>query len=491
MSKALIIGIDSMDSILLSKFENEMPNFKKIKESSPNIKFNSVFPPDSPTCWASIYTGLNPAKHGILLFMDPLQKMGKSIEDEIDNSSVKGRTFWDIASQFNKKVYIFHPLLGYPVWDVNGVMVGRATTKSDVQMVPLLENKKDLLQLDNLKGLPGRDPKKFIDYGKKLIQTEANFALKYLKEDWDLFFVYSSVLDPIQHNFWNCFDKTDYTYEAGNKYEMVIQEFYKEYDKIIGKFVDSIDSNVTIIILSDHGHMRRPVNIVNINRTLKENGYFAQNLTQKSIKTGIYRKRALIMDTITKFRLGVLAIKIIRMFPTIKSIFTSPDLINWNETVAYVSDLSGIKAYTYGGIVIRKEKLREQSYEEVINDIIKILSNLKHPDTGRLLMKWVKRRNDLYGGEFIERYPDIIFEFHEDYGAGWSFEDSLITLCDSHNIQPGSHRQDTAIFLIANLYGKNSVRQNATLMDIAPTILNILGIEGNFNFDGRSIFESK
>lgn len=490
MSKVLIIGIDSMDSVLLSKFENEMPNFKKIKESSPDIKFNSVFPPDSPTCWASIYTGLNPAKHGILFFMDPLEKMGKSIKDELDNSSVKGRTFWDIAGGFNKKVYIFHPLLGYPAWDINGIMVGRATAKSDVQMKPLLESEKKLMELDNLKGLPGRDPMKFIDYGKKLINKEIEFSLKYIKKDWDLFFVYSSVLDPIQHNFWNSFDKTDYTYEEGNKYETVIKEFYIEYDKLVGRFLNSIDSDTTIVILSDHGHMRRPVNIVNINRILKEKGYFAQNQSNKSIKIDIYKKRAFIMDAITKLRLGELAIKIIGLFPSAKSIFTSPDFINWNDTIAYVSDLSGIKAYTYGGIIIRKDKLKQQSYEDALNDIIKILFDLKHPATGESLMKWVKKRNELYEGEFIEKYPDIIFEFQEDYGAGWSFEDSLITLCDSHNIQPGSHRQDTPILLMANLNGKNPTRQNITLMDVAPTILDILEINGSFDYDGKSIFKN-
>ena len=60
-AKVIIIGIDSMDSILLNKFIEELPNFKQLKHECPNLYLKSVFPPDSDTAWASIYTGLNPA----------------------------------------------------------------------------------------------------------------------------------------------------------------------------------------------------------------------------------------------------------------------------------------------------------------------------------------------------------------------------------------------------------------------------------------------
>jgi len=80
--KILIIGIDSMDSELVHKFIEDLPNIRRLMENSPNIKFEGVFPPDSPTSWASIYTGLNPAKHGVLLFVDPLEKTGKLLKDE-------------------------------------------------------------------------------------------------------------------------------------------------------------------------------------------------------------------------------------------------------------------------------------------------------------------------------------------------------------------------------------------------------------------------
>ena len=66
VNKVSVIGIDSMDSLLLLKYIDKLPNFKKLRENTPDIKMSSVFPPDSDTAWASIYTGLNPARHGVV-----------------------------------------------------------------------------------------------------------------------------------------------------------------------------------------------------------------------------------------------------------------------------------------------------------------------------------------------------------------------------------------------------------------------------------------
>ena len=81
MKRVLMIGIDALDSNTLAKFEPELPNLSRLKKSSPALKLTSVYPPDSHTCWATIYTGLNPAKHGIVQFVDPLDKASSTASE--------------------------------------------------------------------------------------------------------------------------------------------------------------------------------------------------------------------------------------------------------------------------------------------------------------------------------------------------------------------------------------------------------------------------
>ena len=113
MSRVLVIGIDALDSMTLSKLERGLPTFRKLMEESGGIEFDGVFPPDSPTSWGSIYTGLNPAKHGIVLFTDPLSRVGTMVTKDVDDTTIRGRTFWDLAGAEGRRVVILPHLLGY------------------------------------------------------------------------------------------------------------------------------------------------------------------------------------------------------------------------------------------------------------------------------------------------------------------------------------------------------------------------------------------
>ena len=488
-----MLGIDALDSILLSKFEKDLPNLRNLKEESPNIKSVSVYPPDSDTAWASIYTGLNPAKHGVVSFIDAFDKASGRLSGEIDNSNIRSNTFWDIAGKHGKKVCLILPHLGYPVWHVNGIMVGRSSIKEDVQTYPKsISDKYQLSCLNGITGFPGRRKffDRYIEAHKKLISSEAEFGLKMLKEyDWDLFFIYSSSLDMIQHNFWNYCDENDPTYPGDNPYKDVIRDFYKIYDEIVEKFVSSVDSETVIIVFSDHGHGMRPVNLLNINEVLRRKGLLVSKINKLNPTIYVIEKmKRKLLDFIGKHGLGNSAAKLLRVFPAGKKIYTSPLFIDKEKTLAYTTDLSGVKAYTYGGIKIEKENIMKMDYEELRTLIIKEFSEFKDPNTGERIMKWICRREEVYAGKYISKYPDIVFDLKEGYGAGWAVHDSIMSQSHSHNLVPGSHKAYSPTFVISHL-DRDCVRKDITLMDVAPTVLDILGIEGEYRFDGKSILK--
>ena len=72
--KLIVIGIDGLDANLIHQFRDDLPNFSKLSQKSPLTRMSSVFPPDSPTAWATIFTGLDPANHGIVSFKDQLPR---------------------------------------------------------------------------------------------------------------------------------------------------------------------------------------------------------------------------------------------------------------------------------------------------------------------------------------------------------------------------------------------------------------------------------
>jgi len=496
-NKIVVIGIDGMDSMLLSQFIDELPNLKKLRENGYEIKSKSVFPPDSPTAWMSIYTGLNPAKHGGVFFKDPLNPKEAGEHTSIN---IADKTFWDIISKSGGKVCVLFPHMGYPPWNVNGVIVGRTTETDlkefDIKVTPEKELYKryDLSQLKPLSSYP-LNLNDLVNETKKLISKEVEFGLKIFNDfDWDIFFIYFSSLDNIEHIFWMYCDEDDPEHPPDNPYKNVIRDMYKFYDKeVIGKFMDKIEklksgegSGISMIVLSDHGHAMRPVNIININEFLRQKGMLYSKIKNKVGKHYLIEKiKKQMANIISENRVvGKLASLFLKLFPGALKSYTSSSPIDFNKTIAYVSDPSGgIKAYSYGGIKIVKDNISNNNdYEEIKDLLINHLSELKE-------IEWCNKREEIYGGQYINKYPDILFKLREGYGVGWNVNEGIYGRSYSHKLHSGNHRQDTSVFILSPANDFNIRTKYMNITDIAPTILDILDIKGKFNFDGKSIID--
>jgi predicted AlkP superfamily phosphohydrolase/phosphomutase len=490
MSKVMILGIDGLDSLLLSKFEKDLPNFRKLKENSPDVKMKSVFPPDSPTAWTSIYTGKNPAEHGVILFKDPFTPTKVC---EYLGTDISGKTFWDVAGSVGRKVCVVFPHLGYPVWPVNGVMVGRTTEvdvrEFDIQTYPAaLSEKYDMSGLKPMTSYP-LNIGDVIKPTKELILNETKLGVKLLEDiDWDLYFIYFSSIDNIEHLFWMYYDENDPEHQKDNPYKNVIPEFYKFYDEhVIGKFLQYLDSDTTLIVLSDHGHAMRPAKVVNVNEMLRKNGFLQSKISdEKKMMDRHYLlelSKKNVASIINKYRLvGKMASKFLSLFPKSLSAYTNMTPIDRENTIAYLSDPSGgLKAYSYAGIRIKKDKGGEE-YKKICTEIIDLLSGIKDPNTSEDLLEWACMREEVYNGGQLFKYPDILFKLKDDWGVGWEINEELFGKSLSHRIHSGNHRQETAVFLMC---GNNNVNnnKNMTLMDIAPTVLDLLGVRKSFRLD--------
>ncbi|MBE7443733.1 MAG: alkaline phosphatase family protein [Planctomycetia bacterium] len=495
--KVVVIGIDGMDSLLVERFIEEMPNFKQIRANSPKLKFTSIFPPDSTPAWASIYTGLNPARHGIINFVNPADKEGKVVRKEAEDNDFKGRTFWDIAGNFGKKSCIVLPFNIYPGWEITGSMICRVNTVAskghplstfpDSLLKKYSPSSTDLNMLQqyfSLKQLP-----KLADMCRKRTYAEGELAVKMLKgEDWDIFFIYFSALDGIQHFFWNYFDEAHPNHPNDNPYKNIIKEFYLLIDEMVGKIITCLDVDMPVIILSDHGHGTRPTKLLNINQVLLNNGYLTPSHTTSKRTNPLHNTKLikkLLISYVNKFGVGNFGLKMAQKFPLWKKVLASPLAINWDKTKAYVTDLSAVKSYSYGGIRINRDVVSKEHQDDIVDNIIKILLGIEDTETTKKIVKYARRREELYQGNYIEKYPEIVLELEDSYGLGWEINGSLFDYGFTHSIQPGSHKKDTPILYTLNLNVNTS--REISLMDFAPTILKQLNISFDFEkFDGRS-----
>lgn len=491
-TRLLIIGIDALDSRQIFKYRDALPTLSQLTRTSPKVHLHSVVPPDSDTAWASIYTGLNPAKHGVVHFLDPLEKSAQNTLTDAANDTLRGRTFWDIASRHEKRVCVLFPHLGYPVWPVNGVMIGRSALRDDVDVHPRPDfDPRTLNGLNVVKGMPDRHKEEYIRKNERLFHAQSDFAAGLLfREDWDLFFVYSSVLDMIQHYFWDLCDEDDPSYPGENPFHKTIKKFYILHDKMIGDLLSRVDSGTAAFVLSDHGHGQRPARLFNANEFLCRRGLLAMKGRpfERNASYLVDKTKNAALGVMGKYGLSGAAARILKWAPWIRRMYTRPASIDWGNTAAFATNLSGIKAYSYNGIRIVRGNLGTSPYEDVRDSLIRDLSEVADPLTGEKIVRLVRRREEVYEGPFIDKYPDLIFELQEGVGAGMTPDGSLFGRNYSHSLVPGSHSGEGAVFFLSkNPYPVNRGEMN--LEDVAPTVLDAMGIECPAGLDGATLFQ--
>ena len=263
----------------------------------------------------------------------------------------------------------------------------------------------------------------------------------------------------------------------------MIRDLYKMHDQAVGHIMSLTDSDTGVILLSDHGHGPRPTTVFNINEMLRRNGWLKSNKGRSAYSS---KAKARIRNTaiqfVQDFGLGNLAGRILSLYPKWKEKVSAESSIDWGSSLACVSNFSPFKSYSYGGIWVNSQLLGPGK-NDFVQTLLDTLIGLKHPDTGEPIVKWAKKCKDLYQGDNISLYPDILLELKNGLGFGQEVNCDLIQDGNMHRIQPGSHKLDTPVLGIRNIKIPQEAGQKTqlTLMDIAPMILSFLGIE---NKDG-------
>jgi len=499
--RLLIIGIDSLDPEVILQERHQLPVLSRLIDASLTYRASSVFPADTIPAWVSIYTGLLPANHGISYAFDLFDPDRKGLAG-IDSSRIRGSTFWDITGTAGLRSVIVQPMLVYPGWPIKGVMVCRSPmdrrlnwieTESDITTHPKDTTERYAIPL-RFRGIwggyPGRlNLGRWVHHGLEILEEEKRMGLTLLREEsWDLFFIYLSILDIIQHRLWRFHDTGDPTYPGETEMAPVIKGYYRAMDALIGEFLRSAP-DAGVIVMSDHGHGRRPVKTVNVNEILRRNGYLSSNhLTEKLAA----KVRNAVLAVIDHLGGEEILIRVSAAFSPIArfggSLYSGDPAIPPGSR-ACLSRFAGIKSYPHGGIEIRREGISDQEYEKVRGAIITSLESLSTPN-GEPLFDFIGRREDVAPGSYSDEiYPDILFRLRDGWGVGWDLHSDIFGRAHDHRVASGGHTAH-GVLLVHNL-NRDIRRKTLSITDLSPTILDYFGIpRQDLNLDGKSIFGS-
>ncbi len=505
-SKVFVLGLDGATFDVIDPMikEGRLPNLQRIIEGGVRGNLESTTPPLSPVAWTSFMTGSNPGKHGIFDFFGP---GSGSYRFQVNNSVLrKAESLWSIASRMGKKVGVVNVPMTFPVEKVNGYMIsglGTPDLKSNFTHPPDLyqEIEKEvgryLLNPDYVTCSDPSNPGYFagmvdmidnqLDTVKHLITTR----------DWDLIVYVITVTDEVQHDCWKYMDKSHPGFNEKDKcYGDFIFRIYEEADKTLGEVLNLVDQNTTIILMSDHGHGPLYKNFY-LNNWLIREGYFRfypeyrnsvkfklleimRKFSDKCLlPIGTFVRRELFKKLIVRIRGGIIGIS--------SSYYMRN--INWNETMAFCEGSFPAIYLNVEGRFPNGNVKPGNAYEELRNEIISKLVLLEDPKTGRRVVKSVLKPEEIYHGKEIKNAPDLICVPEKGYHGGGELEQLYFGL--QSNELFGNHRWSSrhtmeGIFIAAGpniVPGKNI--SNAQIIDLAPTILYLLGLPIPKNMDGK------
>jgi predicted AlkP superfamily phosphohydrolase/phosphomutase len=282
------------------------------------------------------------------------------------------------------------------------------------------------------------DEKAFLELTDEILNENKLILNEGLKEfKTGVFFYYFEVLDAIQHMFWSYIDPKSPLYEANSEYSDTIYKYYEKMDQILGDILKKVNSDTTLIVISDHGFgpFRRSVHL---NRWLLENGYLV--LTDAKNEG-----REFFED------------------------------VDWAKTKAYALGFGGIYLNRTGregqGIV------RESEAEQLKRQIQEKLKQWQDTATGENVVKEAYDADDIFNGPYKKDAPDVFVGFNSGYRASWQtalggtpnllIEDNLKKWSGDHLVDPG--------LVPGVIFINKKVKLNKPkITDIADIVLTIL-----------------
>ena len=494
--KLLIIGFDGATFDLIRPWAEagHLPNLARLMADGVHGELVSTLPPVTSPAWPTFMTGCNPGKHGVFDFIQP---SGANFS-LVNSSRIRQPTIWQRLSAVGRRVGCLNVPVTYPPQAINGFMIsGILSPKGGNICYPpdLIGRYEEQLGryrvAPNIQYKSGIEPE-FIDDIYSLIRAHGDWALALMAgEAWDVLMVHFIAMDIMKHALWRFMDYQHGRYEPG-PYEHAIRDGYALVDEYIGRMQAQLPADTATIIMSDHGF--GPLkNMVNLNIFLMEKGLLKlkrdawTQLKAAAFRYGLTPSAAYQLAA----RIGIqnLATRVSKNTRNqIVGKFLSFDSVDWQRTTAYSM---GHVGQIYLNMVGREPFgiISAENYQQKRQEVVDALQDLRD-ENGRSLVSKIIPREDTYHGPYTEQGPDLHIVL-DDYNMIayplFATEGKVIT--QQIRGDSGCHRSE-GIFLA---HGPN-IKQNVTLpqasiLDLAPTILHLLGQPVPSIFDGRVLQE--
>ena len=456
-TKVMIVGLDCAEpSLVLERWRDELPTLSQLAEQGTWGRLTSIIPPITVPAWSCMMASRTPGDLGVYGFRNRSDHTydGQFIAN---GTAIKEPRLWDLVTRAGEPSIVLGVPGTFPPRPLNGVLVSCFLTpsvESQYTHPPLLRREVERVVGEYLFDCPNFRTEDKDDLLRQVYEmTDRRFTLaEHLLQTkpWRLFVMVEMGPDRMHHGFWKFMDPQHRRHEPGNQYQDVILDYHRHVDALVSRLLEHADEETVVLVVSDHGAKRMEGGI-RVNEWLRREGL----LTTLREPDGVAR--------------------------------LSDVGVDWSRTVAWGD--GGYYARVFMNVKGREPQgvVDPQEYERVRDDLAERLAAIPD-DEGRPIETKVYRPEELYpqvngvAPDLIVHFGDLLWRSVGTIGG----EEGVHTFENDTGPDDANHAQE-GLFILAGPGIPAAGRSDVDLLDIAPTVLELLGIDRPRAMRGQSI----
>jgi predicted AlkP superfamily phosphohydrolase/phosphomutase len=477
--QVIVLGVDGLDAGLLESLGHSLPSLRSLAR----VSYRPIFPPDSVPAWSSIQTGLPIEAHRLLTSKDYLRLSNAS--PGALASPLRDRTFYDRVSRAGGKVIVVNPFLGYPTWPLDGLMVsGPAFSTGPVETWPReAASEWNLLPIGGLTGEPSYwNRSSFLQSAIAEIPALAEPFLRELgRREWDCAFLTLLSLDRIKHFFWRFCDPLDPDYPGPTPYRTAVEDGYGAVDHVVGSLLEAFPQ-AAVLVVSDHGHARRPKQLFELGEWLRRRGLLAA-ASPRSFTAVVERTKRSVVTGLSRLRMEDMTRLLAKVVPRAAELKDSSFAVSSGESLVEVCPFG---RNAFGGLRVNIED--EDGRRKLLDELVVELQAVRSPAGEPVIRSTrVVQRADALRASGL---PDLEIELYPAFAVGRDLYGKLFSASPYRRRISGGHSTSAVM-----AYGGpiRRVEENAeravVSVDLAASVLGLLGIEYEGDLTGRPFVE--
>jgi predicted AlkP superfamily phosphohydrolase/phosphomutase len=505
--RVILIGLDSADPDLIQKWSSEgrLPFIKSLIDSGVYVRLQSTLGLFSDSPWPSFHTGVNPAKHGYYNYIQ--LKRGSPDFVKVNARSCRYFPFWALLREDEKKVAIFDVPKTYPVEGIDGVQISawgehypmmRRCSIPPVLMHELAARFGKYRQVREITIAKSMSQERRVYHTLQANVEKKLDAARFLlaQDDWDLFVTVFGESHWAGHQFFHYFDRKHWAHPSENGRELsdALPNIYGELDACLASLLEEI-RDATIFIFSVHGIATNFSGNHLLPEVLERLGFLVVPVRERAEgSVRLLNRTQSLRDWIPGPLKEFVNKHFVPQYFHDDVFFRNySSAIDWKATKAFVLPKSFFEGFVSVNLRGREPWGTVEpgsEYKQICRQLRDELMLLRNPKTGWPAVENVVQIDGVYKGEQLYALPDLVVKWAEDGPVDEIYHPKLgvISRCDPERRK--SRHSDDGFMIASGAYiHRTGVLSAASTMDLAPTVLYLLGQAVPNEMDGHVLID--